>query len=108
MENVIDGMSVEIVLNSGVKVKGIVLNEKDFNVKLEIKPTLPHYFIKVDAPLLKKQYRNTDFSFKGERTYQGSSIPTYSSDAYRLIERREYTIATVFKSTIREVKKIEA
>ena len=104
MKNVIDGMSVEITLNSGITVKGIVLSEKDFNVKLEIKPTLPHYFIKVNMPLLKKQYKNTECSFNGERTGQGGLIPTYFSDAYSLIERRDYTIATVYKSTIREIK----
>jgi hypothetical protein len=104
MKTLIDGQGVEITLNSGVTVKGVVLHEKDFNVKLEIKPTLPHYFIKVDMPLLKKHYKTNDCKFNGEKTAQGGLIPTYFSDDYTLIPRREYIIATVYKSTIREIK----
>lgn len=104
MKTVIDGMAVEITLNSSVVVKGVLLSEKDPIVKLEIKPTLPHYFIKVDMPLLKKEYKKKECTFNDEKTEQGGLIPTYFSNDYTLIFRRGYTIATVYKSTIREIK----
>lgn len=104
MKKIVDGQMVQITLHSGVVVKGILLAEKDLLVKQEIKPTLPHYFLRVDSPLLRKQYKSSDCWFSGARMPQGGLIPTYLSDEYTLSQRREYTIATVYMSTIKEIK----